>query len=464
MLEQWIGEEAFRRGLASYMKERAFKPATSGDLWHHLARTSGKPVVRVAQFWTERKGLPVIGISQACEAGSTRVHLTRKRFALADGLADEPWPVPVRLAQGDKVVSVLVEGPQHTLTWPGCGARPVVANAGGAGYYRVFPDAALARRLLEAFASLQPADQLAMLTDSYAAVQAGTRPLAEHFGLFRALTQAQGAARETLYTVAIGQWEKLAVVFRGTEADPAMKAVERRFLAPELARLGWTPLAGESAAASLLRSNLVRRLAILEDPLTLEGVRMRCAAARANDAAQVATSIRVAVLVGCATSMDEAAFAQMFEGFRAAGTQGERMTLLRGLAGEADEARARRLLTAAAAGQFPGTTASSLPFMLADSTRLGTSAYKLTLEFWEPLARAAGASPFAGKQTLLPRAATVLTGTADPETLLADQLRLLGETGRLDAEREGAAVHVRARLKAREEAGLPELLRAWPGG
>ncbi|MEO5669839.1 MAG: ERAP1-like C-terminal domain-containing protein, partial [Ramlibacter sp.] len=454
--------ERFRRGLASYMKERAYKSATAGDLWHHLALASGKPVQRVSQFWTERKGYPAIAVSQTCDAGSTRVHLTRKRFALVDGLADEPWPVPVRVAHGDRVQAVLVEGPEHTVTFTGCDNSPVVVNAGGAGYYRVFPDAALARRLLEAYPSLSPADQLAMLGDSFAAVQAGTRPLREHFGLLRAVRQSNGDGRETLFTIAITQWRLLAVAFRGTEAEPLLKAAERRFLGPELARLGWAPRPGESAAAALLRANVVWRLAVLEDPAALAGVRSRCAAARANDTTQVAPSIRSAVLVGCATSMDDATFTQLFEAFRSAGSQAERLTLLRGLAGEADEARARRLLMAAAEGQFPGTTAASLPFMLSDSTRLGPLGYKLTVEFWEPLARAAGDSPVGGKQFLLPRAATALSGAADAEQVIADQVRLMGETGRLQAEREAAAVRVRARLRAREEAGLSALLQAQP--
>nr|WP_231402972.1 M1 family aminopeptidase [Caenimonas aquaedulcis] len=461
MLEQWIGEEPFRRGLASYMKDRAFKPATAGDLWHHLALASGKPVARVAQFWTERRGYPAIGVSQVCEAGSTRVHLTRKRFALVDGLTDEPWPVPVVVAHGDRVQPVLMEGPEHTMTWPGCDERPVVVNAGGAGYYRVFPDAPLAHRLLEAYPSLAPVDQLAILADSFAAVQGGTRPLREHFGLLRAVKRSQAEGRDTLFTVAVAQWEWMAVALRGTQAEPAMKAAERRFLGPELTRLGWAPRAGESAAAALLRANVVKRLAVLEDPAALAGVRSRCAAARANDATQVAPSIRIAVLVGCASTLDDAAFSQLFEAFRSAPSQGERMALLRGLAGEADEARARRLLVAAAAGQFPGTMAAALPAMMAESTRLGPVAYQLTVEFWEPLARAAGES-LAGKQSLLPRAAIALSSSADAEQVIADQIRLMGEAGRLPAEREAAAVLVRARLKAREEVGLAAALQGWP--
>jgi aminopeptidase N len=81
MLEQWIGPQAFQRGLASYMAERAYKPATAGDLWFHMARSTGLPVAEVAASWTNQPGLPLI----------SGEHLLRGRHHGAEPAAKPSW-------------------------------------------------------------------------------------------------------------------------------------------------------------------------------------------------------------------------------------------------------------------------------------------------------------------------------------------------------------------------------------
>ena len=60
MLEQWLGEEPFRRGLAAYMRERKFSNATAGDLWYHMAQASQRDVAAVAASWTDQPGYPLL--------------------------------------------------------------------------------------------------------------------------------------------------------------------------------------------------------------------------------------------------------------------------------------------------------------------------------------------------------------------------------------------------------------------
>ena len=52
MLHDYIGDEAFRKGLHNYLKEYSYKNTITVNLWSHLAKASNKPVNEVMSTWT----------------------------------------------------------------------------------------------------------------------------------------------------------------------------------------------------------------------------------------------------------------------------------------------------------------------------------------------------------------------------------------------------------------------------
>ncbi len=52
MLHDYIGDDAFRKGLHNYLKEYSYKNTVTVNLWSHLAKTSSKPVDEVMSSWT----------------------------------------------------------------------------------------------------------------------------------------------------------------------------------------------------------------------------------------------------------------------------------------------------------------------------------------------------------------------------------------------------------------------------
>jgi aminopeptidase N len=138
MLENYVGEDAWRDGVRSYIKANAYGNAVSDQLWTHVERAAHKPVTAIAHDFTLQPGVPLIKVeAAACQGGKTRVTLTQGEYS-KDHADKQPlsWRVPV-LAQtvGAKEASrVLVSGGKASITLPGCGA--VLVNAGQAGYYR----------------------------------------------------------------------------------------------------------------------------------------------------------------------------------------------------------------------------------------------------------------------------------------------------------------------------------------
>ena len=126
MIEQWLGEEQFRRGLAAYMRERKFSNATAGDLWYHMAQASQRDVAAVAASWTDQPGFPLLEVASVCEGQQTRVTISQRRMRdgatpaspLSAGVTSALWQVPVRLARGSEMSTVLLTG---DLTAAGAG-------------------------------------------------------------------------------------------------------------------------------------------------------------------------------------------------------------------------------------------------------------------------------------------------------------------------------------------------------
>ena len=262
MLEQWIGEDAFQRGLAAYMQERRMAPATAGDLWHHIGAAAAQPVTAVAASWTDQPGFPLIEAAAVCDSGNTRVSLKQARFTASSGVPKQGlWQVPVRVAQGDRTATWLLDQPEARFDWPGCDEAPFVVNAGGRGFYRVQYDDALQRRLLRSFGALDAADRVALLADSFALALAGRQPLARHFETLAQLPQAQGEGRAPLYALAAAQFKQLDRTLHGTPAQPRLRDAVRALLGPELARLGWDERSGEEPEARRLRGVLIEVLA-----------------------------------------------------------------------------------------------------------------------------------------------------------------------------------------------------------
>ena len=468
MLEQWIGEAAFQRGLAAYMRERRLSSARAGDLWHHVGRAAGADVARVAATWTNQPGYPLVSASLSCEQGHTVLTLRQQRFSFGAGAvpatAAEPlWHVPVRVARGSELHTPLLDAPERRIEWPACDTQPLVVNAGARGFYRVAYDDALRARLLDGFASLAGEDQVMLLADSFMLAQAGRQPLVRHFDWLMRLPSVQGAARAPAYAMAVRHLEAIDRLLAGSPSREAVQAAARALLAPELARLGWSVPAQEDPEATRLRGTLIAALARLGDAEVAARAREHFAAALApaHGAGRLHPSLRGAIFkaVGRAASAEE--FAALFSALRATDSMEERWTLLAALAAGRDAARAERLLAAALEGWLPPNVAREVPDLLAQEPEHAQRAYAFSVASWSRLAPLAGNGVFGERAWLLPGASATITDAAHARRLREDQRRLVGPSGSAAAEQVAARIEVRAAWREREAARLATELAGW---
>lgn len=449
MLEQWLGPEAFQRGLAAYMRERRYSNAAAGDLWHHLGRASGRDVAGVATSWTDQPGVPVVSVAQDCRDGRTVVHLAQRRFAVEPGLAPQRWRIPVQLRQGAQQSTLLLDAAEAEHTLGACSREPVLANAGGKGYYRVKYAAEAQAALAAALPSLSPADRMALLSDAFALAQAGEQPLAVYLALLQQLPAVPDPGRAALYAQAGDALDFLDDAFAGLPAQARVHEAARAVFGPELKRLGWEPRAGEPATDARLRVQLIGLLARFGDA----GVIAEAGARFDADAAgrtPLPAALRPGVIAAVGRHATEAQFQQLQGQLLAATSEEERWRLASALASAGTPQQVEAVLALALSGRLPTNIACELPGMVAHAGRFGERAYDFTKQNFEALAKLAGIGPFGGSLWLLPNAAQAFHDSAQAAALLEDQRQLAGQAGSAEAGRVAARIRLHAAVRERE--------------
>ena len=456
MLEQWLGPEAFQRGLASYMRERRYSNAAAGDLWHHLARASGRDVLAVAGSWTDQPGVPVVTVAQECRGGRTLARLAQRRFAVEPGLAPQQWRIPVQLRQGRRQATLLLDRPEAEQALGPCSREPVLANAGGRGYYRVKYAAELKPALAAAFPSLPAADRMTLLSDGFALAQAGEQPLSDYLALLQQVPAARGAGRAALFAQAGDALTFLDDAFAGLPAQARVHEAARTLFGPELKRLGWTPRAGEAAADASQRVRLIELLARFGDDAVIAEARARFDA-DASGRAALPPALRPGVIAAVGRHATEAEFARLRSQLLAASSEEDRWLLASALAAAGTPAQVDQVLALSLGGELPPNIASALPGLVADAGRFGEQAYGFTVKHFDALAKLAGVGPFGGSLWLLPNAAQTFNDTVHAQALLDDQRRLAGDAGAAEAGRVAARIRLHAAVRARDGQQLAAL-------
>jgi len=330
-----------------------------------MAQASGKDVAAVAASWTDQPGFPLVQMRESCRDGRTQVTLTQRRFALHGALPAQQWKIPVRLARGAQIVTALLDGETAQLELDGCSDEPLVANAGGRGFYRVDYDAAQWQRLAAGFAKLAAADRVGLLSDSFALAQAGQLPMSVYLNLLARLPQAPAEGRAALFAVASAGLNFLDDTLAGTPAQARLRERGRALFAPELARLGWQPRANDDAETLKLRGTLIQQLARFDDAAVVHQARERF------DRGGLPASIREGVLMAVGMHADRARFARLNAGLRHAAGEEDRWLYASALAAGRDRAQAEALLATALNGTLAPNIAAALPGLMAEHSPFG---------------------------------------------------------------------------------------------
>jgi puromycin-sensitive aminopeptidase len=182
MLETYVGEPVFQKGVQEYIKTFAFKNATTDDLWQAVGHASSKDINSLMHSWIYQPGLPLVKLSAK---NAVAVTASQKRYMIIDEKNDLLWQVPltVRALGSDKVESKLLDSRSGELKID-LPMGQYVVNAGGNGYFRVqYPPEAVAALGKGARRSLTVCERISLLADQWALVAAGAESVANYLNL-----------------------------------------------------------------------------------------------------------------------------------------------------------------------------------------------------------------------------------------------------------------------------------------
>jgi alanyl aminopeptidase len=338
MFERWLGPERFREGVQLYMRENAWKTATSDRLWNALDRVTQQGASGALATFIEQPGLPLVSVERT---SGSRVRLSQRRYARAGAeLTPQLWKVPVAIRYGDggqsRVETVLLDASSREATLPGGDVRWVFPNASGTGYYRWdVPAADLDEMAAHAGERLSPGERIGFLGNLDALLDAGRVDGARYL---KVLAPFGADPEPEVLESALSALEKLELPFLDETTRAGFAAYVRSTFGPTLDRIGMTPRDGEAPGITSLRPDLLRVLGEHgDDPRVLafakDSARRVLAGQEGVPASLIGTVLRLNALDG-----DAALFEEYKKHLEAATTPAERNRYLGGATGFRDPA------------------------------------------------------------------------------------------------------------------------------
>ena len=280
MLETYLGEDEFQKGIKRYMKEHAFANATTDDLWQALtAENKDKvDVSKLMQNWVFAKGAPIVSFKESEAKGSrSRIELKQERFYL-DGKGDLKqsekdilWQIPVILkGQALSARHLLVKALE---SYEVGGSGVYFVNGAGNGFFRTRYSEAQIDRLGKnnLLASLSVKERLSFYSDLHALC------LGNQISIKKYLSVLSEAREEDPYVLSllagsIGELE----AFVDADNKKEYAALVQKTLKGPLSKLGYQRKPGESPLESELRGSLIRMLGTIgEDSEAIEFCRSK---------------------------------------------------------------------------------------------------------------------------------------------------------------------------------------------
>jgi aminopeptidase N len=277
MVENYLGEETFRKGVHEYLSAHLYGNATAEDFWNAQTEASHKPVDKIMSSMVEQVGEPVLTFSKP---SSDKVSVSQRRFYLSPSIeadAAQKWTVPVcfRNASGSKSCELLTPGESeiHTPT-----TEMFFANATGKGYYRTaYPADVYENLVAHVESGLKPAERINLIGDEWAQMRSGKATIGDYMKLVEALKADQNAgvigAAAGSEDTSLGRFSRTRTIISqiaGTkEEKEAVAAWLRKTFSVEYARLG-EPAPTDSANKRELRTQLFQLLGMFgKDPAVL---------------------------------------------------------------------------------------------------------------------------------------------------------------------------------------------------
>ncbi|CAN7982366.1 unnamed protein product [Ixodes hexagonus] len=265
MMNYFLTEEIFRKGVTNYLNKRAYANARQDDLWEELTlaqvQTPPVDVKKVMDTWTLQMGFPLVTVNRSYDQRTAL--LTQKRFLL-DGSAmnNTLWHIPITYTDStrpnwnDTTPRLWLKDESVTISELPAASDWFIANVQEVGYYKVNYDEKnwnlLITQLLTKHTDIHESNRAQLLDDILDLARAGV----VDYGL--ALKATEYLPQETEYIpwdAAFSNLNFLSHMLDTKEVYGKWMKYVLTLIKPNYDRLTWNEDEGESVLTSYLRAD-----------------------------------------------------------------------------------------------------------------------------------------------------------------------------------------------------------------
>ena len=261
MLEHYVGEPNFQKGLKKYLSDFKYKNAKGQDLWNEIGKASGMPVSSMVHTWLKQPGFPLIEINQ----DGSMLKLKQKRYLLEPDkkFSKGLWSIPLSLGMENEISKKLFSTKSTSLKLPK-NTIGFVANYGRKGFYRVKYDEGilLDLKMLVDEKRLPAIDRWAIQNDLYSLCISGDEQVRNYLDFSDAYFD------EDSYLASVNVAHNLASLYFRTFNEKFIEEIRGyavNYFRKILFNLGWTPQKSDKHTDALLRSFVISALGKMND-------------------------------------------------------------------------------------------------------------------------------------------------------------------------------------------------------
>ena len=262
MVEAYVGEETFRKGVHNYLEAHLYANATAEDFWNAQTETSRMPVDKIMSSYIAQPGVPLLKFD-AVSGGKVTVDQSRfylSRTTKAEG--EQMWTIPVCLkTSGKPKCELLSDSKSQTLNVPK--EKFLFANAGARGYYRTLYTPEEYKQLVgEVESKLTAPERIIMLGNQWALMRSDRANVAQYLDLVNAV---KGDLDATVVASTLQSVGTVETRIATPEQRDQLRAWVRTNFRPLYDNIE-TPSSSDTPDRKEMRANLFATLVTAKDP------------------------------------------------------------------------------------------------------------------------------------------------------------------------------------------------------
>ncbi len=294
MVQTWIGDDAFRRGLTDYFTKFQYDNTTGDDLWQCLSTASGKDVGALMNTWISQPGYPVVRATLA----DGKLTLSQEQFFVGPHQPNNRlWPIPLG-ANDSRIPDILADA---SVAVSYAGSDMLLLNAANTGHFITLYDDELRGRIMrEILAGTRESSVSAQyLNEQLLLMRGGLLPSSTLVDLLSVYKNESDQKVWEIISLALSELKKF--VDRDTAAEHMLRTFAADLARMQYTRLGWSMAQGEPEQDTKLRAIVIGCMLYGED---VDAIRQARELYHANTLEQLDAELRP-LIIGAVVRNDQ---------------------------------------------------------------------------------------------------------------------------------------------------------------